>query len=177
MAVPVPTDTVSEPRPLVLVEDAAARRWVAERALRTPLMIAKFVAPLVVILAVGVLVYQRRVGAETSPAARAGFVLVFGSPFLLGLAYPVLRWWPQRWTIDAQGITAHGPRRGRVAWSELRWWGSAPIARVPGAVRIELAGATRVVAMIVPAARLADVEAWLRAAAPAAERRAPPRLR
>ena len=177
MAVPVTVDTVSEMRPLVVVEDAAARRWVAERALRTPLVIAKFVAPLLVILAVGVLVYQRRIGAETSSTARAAFVVIFGSPFLLVLAYPVLRWWPQRWTIDASGITAAGPRRGRVAWSAVRWWGSAPIARVPGATRVELATAARVVRMIVPAAGAADVEAWLRAAAPAAERRELPRLR
>jgi hypothetical protein len=34
-------------------------------------MIAKFVAPLVVILAVGVLVYQRRVGAERHRASGA----------------------------------------------------------------------------------------------------------
>lgn len=174
-------DPVSDMRPLVVVEDAAARRWVAERALRTPLLIAKFGAPLLVILAVAVLVYERRTGAEASPAARVAFVAIFGSPFLLVLAYPVLRWWPQRWTLDASGIAAAGRRRGRFAWPALRWWGSTEIARLPSGIRIEFGCATargeRAVRMIVPAAARSEVEAWLRRAAPAAERRELGRLR
>jgi hypothetical protein len=162
-------------RPLVLVEDAAARRWIAERALRIPLQIAKFAAPLLVITAVGVLVYQRSVDVEVSFAARTTFVLVFALPFLLVVAYPALRWWPQRWTIDANGIAGRGRRRGRFGWSDVRWWGSAPIVRLPACACVQFACATvggeRRIRMVVPAAARAEVEAWFASAAGAAERR------
>jgi hypothetical protein len=166
-------------QPVVVVEDAAARRWAAERALRMPLLIAKFGAPLLVILAVGVLVYEQRAGVEASAAARAVFVLIFGLPFLLLLAYPALRWWPQRWTIDAAGIAGHGRRRGQCAWSDVRWWGSAAIPRVPACICVQFGRATggrkATVRMIVPAAVHPEIEAWFRAAAADAECRELPR--
>lgn len=168
-------------RPLVLVEDAAARRWVAERALRTPLLAAKFGAPLLVIAAVGVLVYQRRVGIEATFAARAAFVLAFALPFLLVASYPALRWWPQRWTIDGDGIAGSGRRRGRFRWSEVRWWGSAPLARAPTCVCVQFASGTgreqRLIRMVVPASARAEVEAWFATAAAGAERRELPQVR
>jgi hypothetical protein len=168
-------------RPLVVVEDAAARRWAAERALRTPLLMAKFGAPLLAIAAVGVLVHQRSAGVEASFLARAAFVLVFALPFLLVGAYPALRWSPQRWTIDANGIAAHGLRNGRFDWSDVRWWASAPIARLPAHACVQFACASgrgqRRVRMVVPADVRAEVEAWFATAAALAERRHLPPVR
>jgi len=165
--------SASDLAPLTLREDGAGRRWLAGRSMRGPLVALKFMAPLLVLGGVAALVAQKEEVGRMSDLTLVAFALLFAIPFVLAALYPVLRWLPQEWTIDADGVRGRGRVNRCWRWSEVGSWGSAAIDRLPAVVYVELRRATgRSLARLVIAEReRSAVEAWLRAAAPNAERR------
>ena len=165
--------------PLALHEDGAVRRWLAARAMRGPLVMLKFGSPLLVIATLALVVRQPNLAAQ--PLDVLGLLAVpFGVPFVLALVYPFVRWMPQRWTLDATGLHGRGRVRVDQPWSEVRWWGAAVLAPVPGHVSIASGCGdgrrARVARLFVTDGERAAVEAWLRHAAPHAEPRTLPPL-
>jgi hypothetical protein len=156
--------------PLRFHEDAAGRRWLAARAMRLPLVAIKFGSPVLTIAALAVIVRQPDLAAQPLGVLWA-LALPFAVPFLLAAVYPIVRWTPQEWTLDAAGIHGRGRVRGRCRWAELARWGSGPADRPPGQVRLvfQRAPAWRHLpaSMMVPAALRDAVEARFRSAAPA----------
>jgi hypothetical protein len=162
--------------PVHFREDAVGRRWLAAHAMRRPLVALKFVSPLLVIAALTIIVSQPNLAAQPLDVLYV-MALPFGTPFLLAAIYPVVRWMPQRWTLDAAGIHGRGRVGGACPWSALAEWSLAASDGLANGALVRFRRVPtwrhRPVAMMVPAAERDRVEAWLRAAAPAAELRAP----
>ena len=157
--------------PLSFHEDAAGRRWLAARVMRGPLVALKFGSPVLTIATLALIVRQADLAAQPLLVLYA-FAFPFAVPFLLAAIYPFVRWMPQEWTIDADGIRGRGRRSGRWTWRELDQWRRHPAEGPPGQVRVVLRRAPAYrhcqASMMVPAAERAAVEAWFRAAAPPA---------
>lgn len=149
--------------PLVFREDAAARRWLAARAMRVPLVLLKFGSPVLTIAALAIIVRQPNLASQPLGVLWA-LALPFSVPFVLGAIYPLLRWMPQEWRLDAEGITGRGRATGRTPWSEVAEWRVEQPAGLPTHVRVVYRrGPTwRHVrtSMMVPSAARAAVEAW-----------------
>ena len=161
-------------QPIKWQEDAEARRWLAGESLWMPLVALKLASPLLTLGAVALLVYQHQVQASFT-GALVVLIVAIALPAVLALKYPALRWLPQEWAIDAEGIQGRGRRTGRWSWPEIRWWESVPIDRLPAHVCLCFSIGTRsrwfAIRMLVPAPVRAAVEAWLHAAAATAGRR------
>lgn len=153
------------PPPLTFREDAAARRWLAARAMRVPLVLIKFGSPVLTIAALALIVRQRDLAAQPLHVLWA-LALPFSLPLVLGAIYPLLRWLPQEWTLDADGIAGRGRASGRVRWPEVAAWRVEEPAGLATHVRVVFrrAPAWRHVptSMLVPIAARADVEARFR---------------
>ncbi|MEO6029145.1 MAG: hypothetical protein ABIR79_19975, partial [Candidatus Binatia bacterium] len=115
---------------LEIEEDGAARRWLAARAMRIPLVVLKFGSPVLVIAALAVIVRTPNLAAQPLDVLYL-MALPFAAPFLVAMIYPLMRWTPQRWTFDASGIHGRGRVRVDCPWSEVVGWGSATIPRLP----------------------------------------------
>ncbi len=151
--------------PVHFHEDAAARQWVAVRTMRRPLFMLKILSPL---LMIGTLALVIR---DPDPAAHSLDViwllaLPFGLPFILAAIYPVVRFLPQEWTIDAAGIHGRGRVRGDCPWRDLASWSLTEPERLPTHARVTFqrtpAWRNPRSTMMVPATDRARVEAWLR---------------
>ena len=151
--------------PVRFDEDAAARRWLAARLMRVPLVVLKFGSPVLTIAALALIVEQSSLGARPGDALWV-LALPFGVPFLMAAVYPVLRWSPQSWVLDAAGI--HGRGRVRVSWpwSAVASWRFEAADRLPSHVRVVFrhAGGWRRAgtSMMVRAIDRPAVEAWFR---------------
>lgn len=148
--------------PITFREDAAARRWLAARAMRVPLVLLKFGSPVLTIAALALIVRQPNL-AEQPLHVRWALALPFALPFLLGAIHPLLRWLPQEWTLDADGIAGRGRANVRVPWTAIATWRVEAPAGLPTHVRVVFrrmpAWRHRARSMIVPSAARADVEA------------------
>jgi len=157
--------------PLHFEEDAAARRWLAGRAMRVPLVALKFGSPVLTIAALAVIIHQPNLAGEPLGVLYA-MALPFAVPFVLAGIYPVVRWLPQEWTLDAAGIAGRGRVRGTCRWDEVARFAITPAERLPSHVRVAFRRAPRwrhsTTTMMVPAEKSTAVEAWFRAAAPTA---------
>lgn len=148
--------------PVRFREDAAARGWLAARAMRVPLVLLKFGSPVLTIAALAVIVRQPDLAAQPL-FVRSALALPFSVPFVLGAIYPLLRWLPQEWTLDANGIAGRGRANVRVPWSAVTTWRVEEPAGLPTHVRVVFRRAPawrlRATSMLVPRAARADVEA------------------
>lgn len=150
------------PPPVTVRETPEARRWIAARSLRLPLVILKFVSPLLTIATLAVIVRQVDLAAQPLDVLFA-LALPFGLPFLLAGAYPLARWSRQEWTLDRDGIHGRGRVRGDYRWSEVADWRSASADRLPGSLHLVFRPrARRRVHMVVPAEDREAVERWFR---------------
>ena len=156
--------------PLHFQEDAAARRWLAGRAMRVPLVALKFGSPVLTMAALAVIVNQPNLAGQPLDVLYA-MAFPFAVPFVLAAIYPVVRWLPQEWTLDAAGIAGRGRVSGTCRWDEVVRFTIASVERLPSHVRVEFrrAPAWRHLAtsMMVPATESNAVEAWFRSAATA----------
>jgi hypothetical protein len=154
--------------PLAFTEDAAARRWLAGRAMRIPLVVLKFGSPVLTIAALAIIVRQPNLAAQPLDVLIA-LALPFAIPFLLAAIYPVVRWTPQAWTLDATGIHGRGRVRGDCPWSEIATWGMHEAEGLPGHSLLQFRRAPTWrharASMMVPAAQRAAVDAWFVGAA------------
>ncbi len=145
-------------------EDAASRRWLAARAMRWPLVLLKFGSPVLVIAALAIIVNQENLAARPL-ALLVALALPFGVPFFLAAVYPLVRWLPQEWTLDARGITGRGRAAGTCPWDALARWSITPAAPLPDVFHVVFrrtpAWRSWPASMMVRAADRAAVEAWL----------------
>jgi hypothetical protein len=153
------------PSPLTLHEDVAARRWVAARALRVPIMMLKIGTPVLIMANLAVIVRHPNLAAAPIPVLLL-LAVSFFLPFAVAIAYPLLRRMPQEWRLDAEGVHGRGRVRGDFAWPEITDWKAAPPAHLITHVAVEFRRGRSWVRMIVPAGEQAAVEAWFRGAAP-----------
>ncbi len=155
------------PPPLEIREEAAARRWLAARAMQRPLVALKFGSPVLTIATLAIIVNQPNLAAQPLDVLWA-LALPFGIPFLLAMVYPVVRWTPQSWRLDDAGIHGEGRVSGDCPWSEVATWSIHDAERLPGNVHVSFRRAPRwrhlSSSMVVPAAERATVEAWFRSA-------------
>lgn len=153
------------PSPLEIREDAAARRWLAARAMRVPLVALKFGSPVLTIATLAIVVNQPNLAAQPLDVLWA-LALPFSVPFWLALIYPIVRWTPQAWRLDDTGIHGTGRVRGDCRWSEVASWSVEDAERLPSHAHVVFrrAPAWRHLrsSMMVPAADRAAVEAWFR---------------
>jgi hypothetical protein len=151
--------------PLEIHEDAEARRWLAARAMRLPLVALKFGSPVLTIATLAIIVNQPNLAAQPLDVLYA-LALPFGVPFLLALVYPVVRWTPQSWRLDETGIHGKGRVSGDCPWSDVATWSMHDADRLLGYVHVSFRRAPRwrhlSSSMLIPAADRAAVEAWLR---------------
>jgi hypothetical protein len=154
--------------PLHFHEDAAARRWLAGRAMRIPLVALKFGSPVLTMAALAVIIHQPNLAGQPLDVLYA-MAFPFAVPFLLAGIYPVVRWLPQEWTLDATGIAGRGRVSGTCPWGAVARFAITPAERLPSHVRVEFrrAPAWRHLAtsMMVPAEQSTAVEGWFREAA------------
>ena len=154
--------------PVVFREDAAARRWLAARTMRVPLVLLKFGSPVLTIAALAIIIRVPNLAAQPLEVLWA-LALPFGTPFVLGAIYPFVRWLPQEWTLDANGIAGRGRTSGRCAWSEVAEWRVEEPERLPSHVRVVFRRAPTwrhvPASMLVPSGERARVEAWFRSGA------------
>jgi hypothetical protein len=155
------------PSPLEIREDAAARRWLAARAMRGPLVALKFGSPVLTIATLAIIVNQPNLAAQPLDVLWA-LALPFGVPFFLALIYPAVRWTPQTWRLDATGLHGTGRVRGDCPWDDVASWSVKDAEGFPSSVHVVFrrAPAWRHLrsSMMVPAADRAAVEAWFRRA-------------
>ena len=137
-----------EGKGLEIIEDAAARRWLAGRILASSISIVRRWSFLSL---VGIGVTLVALSRSSVPLRAWPFFLV-APGFLLLLAfisaasYPLLRWAPQRWSLTQRGITGAGFRSlGTLSWGQIANYGIEPIAGLPGyyCVLFEVASAAR----------------------------------
>ena len=151
--------------PLEFQEDAAARSWLAARAMRVPLVALKFGSPVLTIATLAIIVNQPNLAARPLYVLWA-LGLPFAVPFLLALIYPLVRWTPQSWRLDDGGIHGKGRVSGDCPWSEVATWSLHDADRLPSHVHVRFRRAPRwrhpSSSMLVPAADRAAVEAWFR---------------
>ena len=147
-------------------EDAAARRWLAARAMRVPLVALKFGSPVLTMAALAIIVTQPNLAAQPLDVLYL-LALPFGAPFVFASVYPIVRWTPQTWTLDAAGIHGRGRVGGVCPWPALAEWRLDEPAHLSSHVRVRFRRVPtwrhRRVTMLVPAAERAAVERWLRA--------------
>jgi hypothetical protein len=170
------TDSPARASALEIEEDGAVRRWLAARTMRTPLVVLKFGSPVLVIATLAVVVRTPNLAAQPLDVLYL-LALPFAVPFIVAMIYPLVRWTPQRWTLDVSGIHGRGRVRVDCPWSEIVWWGSAALARLPGYTCIACARGTtrtRVTRIFVAEEARAAVAAWVRRVAPSAEERTLP---
>src|ERR1051325_355719 len=107
---------------VAIVEDAASRRWLADRMARTPFVIFKWSTLVVALL--GVIVIAS--GLTLSRQALGLAILTVGAPVIMSgailAAYPVVRWLPQTWRIDLDGINGKGRAFESVSWNTIKAW-------------------------------------------------------
>ena len=155
------------PAPLEIHEDAAARRWLAARAMRLPLVALKFGSPVLTIATLAIIVNQPNLAAQPLDVLYA-LALPFGVPFLLALVYPVVRWTPQSWRLDEAGIHGKGRVSGDCPWPDVATWSMRAADPLPSHVHVGFRRAPtwrhRSSSMVIPAAQRAAVEAWFRGA-------------
>ncbi len=153
--------------PITVRESAEARRWLAARSLRLPLLGIKVASPVLTIAALVVIVRAHDLAARPLVVLFA-LALPFAVPFLLAAPYPWVRWMPQEWTIDARGIRGRGRAAGVYSWSEIASWTAAPLERVPGHAHVVLRRRPAYrhlgVHMVVPEEVAAAIASRLRAA-------------
>lgn len=156
--------------PVQVRESPAARRWLAARSLRWPLVVLKVGSPVLTIATLALILREEDLAARPL-AILFALGLPFVLPFALAAPYPWVRWRPQEWTIDAAGIAGSGRVGGRTAWSDVDGWEIAPTPRLADHVHVvfrrRAALFRRRVHMVVPAARRDAVDAWFRDAAAA----------
>lgn len=154
--------------PLTFREDAAARRWLAARAMRVPLVLLKFGSPVLTIAALAIIVNQPNLASQPLGVLWA-LALPFSVPFVLGMIYPLVRWLPQEWTLDADGVAGRGRASGRVPWAQVAEWRVEEPPELPTHVRVTLRRAPAWrhprASMLVPRGERARVEAWFRSGA------------
>ncbi len=154
--------------PVHFHEDAAGRRWLAAHVMRLPLVALKFASPVLTIAALAVIVNQPNLAAQPLDVLYA-LALPFAAPFVLAAIYPVVRWMPQEWTLDATGIRGRGRVSGHCAWPDVATWSVGDTERLPTHVRVVFrrAPAWRHLrsSMLVPRAERERVEAWFRSGA------------
>ncbi len=121
--------------PVHFEEDAAGRRWLASRLMRVPLVALKFGSPVLTIATLAVIIHQPNVAAQPLDVLFA-LALPFGVPFLLAAIYPLLRWTPQAWTLDAAGIHGRGRVRVSCPWSAVAEWRMDEADRLPSHLRV-----------------------------------------
>jgi hypothetical protein len=168
----------SRPAAVEVVEDGAVRDWLAARAMRGPLVMLKFGSPVLVIATLALAVRQPNLAAQPLDVLWL-LALPFGAPLLLTLVYPLVRWMPQRWTLDADGLHGRGRARVEQGWADVAWWGVARMPDVPDHASIAVASRgprERVARLFVTDAERDAIEPWLRYAAPHAEARPLPAL-
>ncbi len=155
------------PPPLEIREDAAARAWLAARAMRVPLVALKFGSPVLTIATLAIIVNQPNLAAQPLDVLYA-LALPFGVPFLLALVYPVVRWTPQAWRLDDAGIHGTGRVSGDCPWNEVASWSLGDAERLPSHGHVVFCRAPawrhRRSSMMVPAADRAAVATWFRRA-------------
>lgn len=155
---------MTAPAPIVVHEDAAARRWVAGRALRVPVVMLKIGTPVLIMANLAVIVRQPNLAAAPIPV----LLLLVGSfflPFAVAVAYPLIRRMPQEWRLDADGVHGRGRVRGDHPWPEITAWKVLPLAALPTHAAVEFDHGRSHVRMLVPAAERAAVEAWFEVSA------------
>lgn len=154
--------------PLTFREDPVARRWLAARAMRVPLVLLKFGSPVLTIAALAIIVRQPNLASQPLGVLWA-LALPFSLPVLLGAIYPLLRWTPQEWTLDAHGIAGRGRASGTVRWSEVAEWRIEEPRELPTHVRVTFRRAPAWrhprASMLAPRAARDHVEAWFRSVA------------
>jgi hypothetical protein len=154
--------------PLHFQEDADARRWLATRAMRVPLVALKFGSPVLTMAALAVIIHQPNLAGQPLDVLYA-MAFPFAVPFVLAAIYPIVRWLPQEWTLDARGITGRGRVSGTCPWNEVARFAIEPAARLPSHVRVAFRRAPAwrhwTTSMMVPATESTAVEGWLREAA------------
>ena len=153
--------------PVHVRESAAGRRWLAARSLRGPLLLLKFGSPVLTIATLAVIVPQEDLAAQPLGILFAlGFP--FTVPFLLAGAYPLVRWVPQEWTIDADGVHGRGRVSGHCRWSEIESWTITPADRLPDHAHVVFRRRPAYrhlrIHMMIPSALRDQVEAWFRTA-------------
>ena len=146
--------------PLRFEEDGAARRWLAARAMRGPLVLLKFGSPVLTIAALAIIVRQPNLAAQPVEVLWA-LALPFGVPLFLAAIYPVVRWRPQAWTLDDGGIHGRGRVSGDCPWAEVASWRVETPDRLPTHARVVFRRAPawrhRPASMMVPSAACAEV--------------------
>jgi len=147
-------------------EDAAARRWLAARAMRVPLVALKFGSPVLTMAALAIIVTQPNLAAQPLDVLYL-LALPFSAPFVFASVYPVVRWTPQTWTLDAAGVHGRGRVGGLCPWPALAEWSLDVPEQLTSHVRVRFRRAPtwrhRRVTMLVPAAECPAVERWFRA--------------
>jgi hypothetical protein len=160
--------------PVHFHEDAVARRWLAARTMRLPLVVLKFGSPLLTLAAVAVIVNHPNLAAQPLDVLYV-IALPFAVPFLLAAIYPVVRWMPQEWTLDASGIRGRGRVSGQCPWAEVAAWSVKVREPLPTHVEVVFrrAPAWRHLrsSMLVSAAERERVDGWFRTASAVRERR------
>lgn len=165
-------------REVTIVEDDAGRRWIANAMTRLPLLVFKLSTALVLLIggllvANGVTITSRIIGlvfmTVGAPVIMSGAILAI---------YPIVRWLPQTWTIDSNGIVGRGRSLENVPWSAITIWGIEPVSALPGYSHLQLRwktawrrGKLNVVAP--PGMSTAVIEEYFHVFAPAAERSSP----
>ncbi len=152
--------------PVRFAEDAVARRWLAARAMRVPLVVLKFGSPVFTMAALAIIVTQPNLAAQPLDVLYL-LALPFSAPFVFASVYPIVRWMPQTWTLDAGGIRGRGRVGGACRWADVAEWSLDEPERLASHVRVRFRRAPtwrhRRVTMLVPAAERAAVESWFRA--------------
>ena len=153
--------------PVHVRESPAARRWLAARSLWWPLVLLKVGSPILTIATLAVILREEDLAARPLGVLFA-LAVPFALPFGLAAAYPWVRWMPQQWTIDADGIRGRGRAAGHWRWAEVQGWTMTPTDRLADHVHVVFrrrgAFLRRSVHMVVSMAEREAVEAWFRGA-------------
>jgi hypothetical protein len=152
--------------PVHFAEDAAARRWLAARTMRVPLVALKFGSPILTMAALAIIVTQPNLAAQPLDVLYL-LALPFSAPFVFASIYPIVRWMPQTWMLDGAGIHGSGRVGGVCPWPALAEWSVDTPEHLASHVRVRFRRAPtwrhRRVTMLVPTAERAAVEPWFRA--------------